>query len=193
MTVFCVHDADGPGTMIYQTFQEATKARAARKIKIINIGLEPWDTAGLEVETVPQGEKHKAVADYVLEHEDGEYWADWLQTHRVELNAMTTPEFIQWLDDKMAEHGADKLIPPPDVLTAELETQLESRVRDAITEQILREAGVEEQITAALAAITRPDAAELQAGIEDLFEREPEAEWRAQIESIADDLSPDRA
>ena len=27
------------------------------------------------------------------------------QTHRVELNAMTTPEFIEWLDGKIAEHG----------------------------------------------------------------------------------------
>ena len=37
-TIFCVHDADAYGTMIYQTFQEATKARGARKIQIINLG-----------------------------------------------------------------------------------------------------------------------------------------------------------
>ena len=78
VTVFCVHDADASGTMIFQTFQEETRARGARKIKIVNLGLEPWEAveAGLEVETVPQGEKRKAVADYVLEREDGEYWAE---------------------------------------------------------------------------------------------------------------------
>ena len=32
ITVFCAHDADGEGTVIQQTLQEATKARAARKI-----------------------------------------------------------------------------------------------------------------------------------------------------------------
>ena len=37
---------------------------------------------------------------------------EWLQTHRVELNAMTTPQFIAWLDRKMAEHGDGKLVPP---------------------------------------------------------------------------------
>jgi hypothetical protein len=192
--VFCAHDADGPGTMIFQTLQEATRARGARKIKIINLGLEPWEavTAGLEVENLPQGEKRKAVADYVLERDDGEHWANWLQTHRVELNAMTTPEFIAWLDAKMDAHGAGKLIPPADVIVAELETKLEGKIRDAITEQILREARVEDQISTAMAAITRPNAVELQIGIEDLFEREPEAEWRKQIESIAEDLSPDR-
>ena len=41
--VFCAHDADASGTMIYQTLQEATKARGARKIRIVNIGLEPWE------------------------------------------------------------------------------------------------------------------------------------------------------
>jgi DNA topoisomerase VI subunit A len=52
--VFCAHDADASGTMIYQTLQEATRAREARKIEIINIGLEPWEAVeiGLEVETL---------------------------------------------------------------------------------------------------------------------------------------------
>jgi hypothetical protein len=39
----------------------------------------------------------------------GRDWEEWLQTHRVELNAMTTPQFIEWLDRKMAEHGDGKL------------------------------------------------------------------------------------
>jgi len=48
VTVFCVHDADAFGTMIYQTFQEATKARGARKIRIINLGLEPWEAVEMD-------------------------------------------------------------------------------------------------------------------------------------------------
>ena len=194
VTIFCVHDADAYGTMIYQTFQQETRARGARKIQIVNLGLEPWEAieTGLEVETVPQGDQRKAVADYVLDHEEGAYWAEWLQKRRVEINVMTTPEFVEWLDDKMTAYGAGKLIPPPHVIVAELETRLESKVRAEVTERILREARVEEQIADALAAITRPDAAELQAGIEDLYECEPEFEWRDHIETTADRLlSPD--
>ena len=54
--VFCAHDADAYGTMIYQTLQEATKARGARKIQIINLGLEPWEAVemGLEVENLEE-------------------------------------------------------------------------------------------------------------------------------------------
>ena len=72
--VFCAHDADASGTMIYQTLQEATRARGARKIEIVNIGLEPWEAVemGLEVETVEEKERRKPVADYVADH-DGEW------------------------------------------------------------------------------------------------------------------------
>jgi hypothetical protein len=184
VTVFCVHDADASGTMIYQTFQEATKARGARKIKIINLGLEPWEAyaAGLEVETLKDDERRKPVAEYVL-HRDGHDWEEWLQTNRVELNAMTTPQFIEWLDGKMADYG--KLIPPEPVLEAELNRSIEDKVRSAVTERILHEAGFEDQVAAAIAAIKTPTAAALAKGIAELFKREPDREWRDHIEEIA--------
>ena len=54
------------------------------------------------------------MADYI-----GDRWREWLQTHRVELNAMDTPTFLEWLDGKM-EQASGKLIPPPAVLLAHL-------------------------------------------------------------------------
>ena len=91
---FCVHDADAPGTMIYQTLQEETKARPGRKAKIINLGLEPWE--GLEMDLEPENlvqdknktKKRKAVGDYI-KAKNPEY-EDWLQTQRIELNEMST-------------------------------------------------------------------------------------------------------
>ena len=184
--VFCVHDADAYGTMIYQTFQQETRARGARKVRIVNLGLEPWEAIDdeLEVENVEKGEKHKPVADYVLEREDGEQWMNWLQTHRVELNAMTTPRFIAWLDRKMAAHGDGKLVPPVDVLVDELAEQLEASLRDAITERILREANLEGQLTNALRKIKRPSGSALVTGIRRMFDRSPEKEWRSHIEAV---------
>ena len=183
--MFCVHDADASGTMIYQTLQEATKARGARKIRIINLGLEPWEAIemGLEVETLEEGTKRKPVADYVSEQ--GDNWEDWLQTHRVELNAMTTPQFIEWLDEKMADHGDGKLIPPDHVLEQELADRIESKVRAAITERILREAKLDDQVAAAVAKIRTPDGAKLARNTAKLFKRQPDAEWRDHIEAVA--------
>src|SRR5262249_22585548 len=71
-TIYCVHDADAYGTMIYQTFQKATRARGARKVRIVNLGLEPWEAIelGLEVEDIETSDRGKAVADYIIETED---------------------------------------------------------------------------------------------------------------------------
>jgi hypothetical protein len=66
---------------------------------------------------------------------------------------------------------------------------LRPKVRAIVTERILREPRVDGQVAAALAAIARPDAATLQAGIEDLFEDAPESEWRDHIEARASELS----
>ena len=116
--VFCVHDADASGSMIYQTLQDATKARRARKIEIVNLGLEPWEAVemGLNVEDLPEAKNRRPVADYIEEHDGDEGWGEWLQSHRVELNEMTPAQLIDWLDEKMGEHGDGKLIPPDDVL-----------------------------------------------------------------------------
>jgi hypothetical protein len=191
VTIFCVHDADAYGTMIYQTFQEATKARGARKIQIINLGLEPWEALhlGLAVEEVEPEKRRKPVADYVRNREDGAYWEEWLQTHRVELNAMTTPQFIEWLDRKMAEHADGKLIPPPDILQAELNGRIEQKVHDAIVARILREANVDALVAAALAEIEPPDNTALTDGIKKLFDGRPDAEWRDHIEAVASELA----
>jgi hypothetical protein len=182
--------------------QEATKARKARKIKIVHLGLHPWEAIamGLEVEAVEvkqnkEGEeKRKPVADYIKaadesgEHgtaPDGNTWENWLQTHRVELNAMTTPQFIAWLDGKMAEAKDGKLIPPAEVLEAELANRIEQKTRAAITERILREAGLDDQVKAAVAAIKPPRAATLIKDIKRLFKTKPDRDWRSHIEAVA--------
>jgi hypothetical protein len=191
VTIFCVHDADAYGTMIYETFQEETKARGARKIRIVNLGLEPWEAVamGLEVEPVEDKGKRKPVADYVLYSADDTEvdWTEWLQTHRVELNAMTTPEFIAWLDRKMA--GYAKLVPPTDVIETDLDERVERKVRASHTERILREADLDRQVAATVAAIVTPSGEALADGIQEAFTQAPEQDWRAHVEAVADQLT----
>jgi hypothetical protein len=144
VTTFSVHDADGPGTVIQHTLQHATLARGARKIEIINIGLEPWEgiALGLQVEKVsikPRKDGkpiRKAVGAYVRARTDrapnGETWEEWLQHSRVELNAFSSAELIAWLDRKMSEHDAGKLIPPDDVLKDGFGERVRERAERAV-------------------------------------------------------------
>jgi hypothetical protein len=129
----------------------------------------------------------KPVANYVHERGDSD-WEEWLQTNRVELNAMTTPQFIRWLDSEM--DGYDKLIPPADVLEAELDQCVEDRVRAAVTERILREAGVDGQIITAIASIKKPKAGALAKGIKQMFKRNADRTWRDHIEAVAKTAAP---
>ena len=82
----------------------------------------------------------------------------------------------------MADYG--KLIPPPEALVAELIARIDENLRNVIRERILREAGFEDQVTEAIAAIEMPTAAALAEGTRQLFEREPDREWRDHIEAV---------
>jgi hypothetical protein len=140
---YCIHDADAYGTMIYQALQEATRARPARRVHIVNLGLEPAEALemGLQVEAVErEGNKAAPVASYV----DPE-WAKWLQSNRVELNAMTTPQFLAWLDRKFADQ-VGKLIPPADVLQDRLEQGVREELNRRITRRILHRARLEQRV-----------------------------------------------
>jgi hypothetical protein len=82
-----------------------------------------------------------------------------------------------------------KLIPPAEVLEEELAERIEQKLRDAITERVLREAHVDGQVAAAVAAIETPDSIALAAGVKELFKTAPDAQWRDHIESVANELA----
>jgi hypothetical protein len=153
---FCIHDADAAGSMIYQTLQEATAARGARRVKIINLGLEPWEAIEMKlgIETI-EGEKkrRKAVARYITERPDGKNWEEWLQGHRVELNAIPALKFFAWLDGKMKKYGNGRLVPPPDAMTERLASDTEKRVRTAVMEALLAKHHFEGKVDAAMAKL----------------------------------------
>ncbi|HVX85281.1 MAG TPA: hypothetical protein VH253_10900 [Phycisphaerae bacterium] len=148
---FLIHDADAYGTSIYQSLQEAAKARAGRTVRVVNLGLEPDEAMamGLEPEKVESKRKAHAVADYVTDPK----WRKWLQTHRIELNAMPTPTLLRWLDTKMERWHNGKVIPPAAVLTAELADRVRKAAREQITERLLREAKVDDLVTVAVDAL----------------------------------------
>jgi hypothetical protein len=87
-----------------------------------------------------------------------------------------------------AAFGNGKLVPPAAVLTNDLRDTLEHRLYRQITEQILREARVEERVAAALGRIDLPVPEDLQAVVDHALADEPAASWRAAIAQVADRL-----
>lgn len=185
---FCIHDADAAGTIIYQSLQEETEARPARKVKVINLGLEPEEgiDMGLASEDVEELKDGRAVADYVPPE-----MKEWLQTHRIELNAMSTPQFLQWLNDKMEKFGNGKLIPPEDILAAELRDKTREKLEQDIKDRILKENDAEGQIERALEGLKHAldeKAKELPAEVVNELVETPDQSWRDPVTKAAHNL-----
>ncbi|MNY85839.1 DNA topoisomerase VI subunit A [compost metagenome] len=184
---FCVHDADAAGTKIYEALQEETIARPGRKVKIINLGLEPEEALemGLEVETFNSKDK-RPVADYV-----DYYWTEWLQSNRVELNSMTTPQFISWLEGKMEEYGVGKIIPDEETLEEQLRIEVKKNIEANIRQQILESAGYSQIVKQELLKKEQEIqnvASMLQKEVEDDLLDENNQLWTKSVSNIANRL-----
>jgi hypothetical protein len=187
---FCIHDADAQGTMIYQTLQEATKARGARKVKIINLGLEPAEARRMDLPSEPVKKKKDtklAVARYVPRKD-----RDWLQSWRIELNAMTTPRFLEWLARKFAPYDKGKLIPPDETLRKQLEAEVRGDLERRITAKILRKARIAERVERATekrAGRIDEQCAALADQVRHDLEGDATRRWIEPVERIASELA----
>jgi hypothetical protein len=185
---FCLHDADAYGTMIYQALQEGTQARPGRRVRIVNLGLEPDEALamGLQVEEVHRkGDKAAPVANYVEET-----WRDWLQAHRVELNAMTTPQFLDWLEHKFAS-CVGKVVPPASVLVDRLAQVVRTDLRRRIESRILRRARIGERVESAFLKrepLLRDRGATIEEEVRRGLRIRPSACWIEPVEVLAKEV-----
>lgn len=192
ITFYCVHDADAYGTLIYHALQEATRSRPERRVHIVNLGLEPWEglEMGLQTEPVTSDKKRHPVGDYVPAE-----WGEWLQGRRIELNAMTTGQFIEWLDLKMAEHGTGKVMPPAPVIGSELASNVAKELRSRLAGKILAEAGIDKQVSMAMSHLHRGAlrVARRHAGdrVSDSLADYPAQSWREPLRALASEVVDD--
>ena len=103
-----LHDFDISGFTIAGTLQESTRRYSFyRRFKVIDLGLRLADTDGLELEEVffPDREDLDAKAQTLHRYGASAEEIDFLltQRRRVELNAMTSPGFVEFLERKLTE------------------------------------------------------------------------------------------
>lgn len=95
---------------------------------------------GLQIEKVSRKNGQSApVADFVREED-----RDWLQDHRVGLNAMTALQFLEWLDHKF-ETSVGKVVPPTDILAGQLKQGVRDLLERRLAADAPREARIEER------------------------------------------------
>lgn len=111
VTVFALHDFDVSGFKILKTLREGT--RLAWGVDVEDLGFRLEDIKGLPSEPF----KEKADGAYLRSCGCTPEEIEFLQAgERVELNAMMSDQFIEWLEKKLQEYGVEKVIPETEML-----------------------------------------------------------------------------
>ena len=123
VTIFVLHDFDKAGFSIVHTLKNSTKRWTYEdKPNVIDIGLRLTDVEemSLESETVSYGKNDKDPRINIQESGATQEEAMFLVSggapghwhgKRVELNAMTSEQFLEFLERKFEEHGVHKVVP----------------------------------------------------------------------------------
>jgi hypothetical protein len=182
-----LHDFDKSGFSIKGTLQRDTRRYEFRNsITTIDLGLGLDDVVEMELESEyqhhPKGDKSALIANLEengASSEEIEFmFGDFDQlrsTRRVELNAMTSPQFVDFLERKLREHGVEKIIPEQELL-GEAYAELEKGRR--LAEAIRKLDGIE------IDSDDVPD--DLQEQVSEYLKAHPEVRWDAALGAIVE-------
>jgi hypothetical protein len=140
-----LHDFDKSGFTILGTLQRDTRRYSfTNAIEVIDLGLRIGDVEGLETETVYHRGDEDAIIANLAENGATDAEIDFLLEWRVELNAMTSPALVAFIERKLTAAGIAKVIPAQPILEqACRRVQMHARItermedlRDEVEEEV---------------------------------------------------------
>ena len=146
-----LHDFDKSGFSILGTFtrRETRRYTFENAIKVVDLGIRLGDIRGLQTEDVfDRGGEDKRRANL---EENGAKPAEieFLLRRRVELNAMTSRQFVALVESKLTANGVRKIVPPNADLIAAYQAFARSQQVEKIVSRELAGAQWREGIRAA--------------------------------------------
>jgi hypothetical protein len=185
--ILVMHDFDVTGFSILGTLGTDSRryefaSDLANKVIDIGLRLDDIEEMGLDAETVPVKsrearrntlERHGATEDEIefLAPEDEDE-----DCRRVELNAMTSRQLVDFVEDKFAEFGVKKVIPSDEVITEQARRLIEHK----LTRDLLAEHAEKLARKAADAKLPRG----LRLRLAKLRDERPELPWDAALDII---------
>jgi hypothetical protein len=184
VTFFALHDFDRSGFSILGTLgTDSRRYMFEREARIIDLGLRLDDVRemALQSEPVPDDPREwPKRAATLRRHGATPEEIEFLRNRRVELNAMTSRQLVDFIEAKLTAHGVAKLIPDD----AALEQQARRIIKHRLTQQAL--AKLSARITKQAEAAKLP--VDLRERIADVFKKYPEIPWDyAVAQVLADD------
>jgi Histidine kinase-, DNA gyrase B-, and HSP90-like ATPase/Topoisomerase 6 subunit A/Spo11, Toprim domain len=194
--LFVLHDADPDGYNIARTLREATERMPDYSVEVIDLGLHLEDALALGLATEEFTRLKRLPEGLVLNEVERQYfegrevWRDeytnkrsW-RCERVELNAFTAPDLVDYVKQKLEEAGVrGKVIPPQDVIVHHAREVYEEEI-DVLVDRVLGELIPIDQIKRAMAEQfhERIPWDETQGWVETSLEDTPTHSWRRALE-----------
>ncbi len=161
--IFLLHDFDAAGMTIARTIQtDGRRYQFASEPKVIDLGLrlEQAQAMGLESEEFTWKRQQQDPRDNLIgcgatEEEleflvQGQKGGKWYG-RRVELNAMTAPQFVEFVHGQLEAHGVEKVVPDEQTLARAYQ---HVRQRDALMQKVEE---LLQQANTAAEVFTTPD------------------------------------
>jgi DNA topoisomerase VI subunit B len=192
--LFVLHDADPYGYNIARTLREETRRMKGYSVDVVDIGLKLDEAVemGLQAEEftrqqdIPQGVKEN-LSDLEKEYFVGRQASrkSWV-CRRVELNAMSAPQLVAYIENKLAEHGAtQKVLPPADTVAAFTEAVYVETLKNLAERQILDLLNVPEMVRRVLETAGGADFGGLREKLVAKLAANPPESWRELAEDEA--------
>jgi hypothetical protein len=137
--ILVLHDFDISGFSIFGTLGTSGRRYTFHNdVEVIDLGLRLTDVEemGLEDEPVVIGKDWGKVAAKLRRHGATADEIRFLEHARVELNAMTSRQLIDFVEAKLAEHGVKKLVPDEAVLIEHARRLIEQQFAAAEVEKL---------------------------------------------------------
>jgi DNA topoisomerase VI subunit B len=119
-TVFVLRDLDLSGFSIGGTLGTSSRRyKFQRHVRVVHLGLRLADVEAMRLESEPvaiKADEWEKRSRTLARHGATQAEIEFLRRRRVELNAMTSPQFVAFVERKLRENGVSKLIPDKGIL-----------------------------------------------------------------------------
>jgi hypothetical protein len=180
--LFTLHDFDKAGFSIAAGFKNRQSRRYTFKhqIEVHDLGLRMDDVRALIAAGMDEPAAKERASDekrYANMRGNGATHreANYLLHRRVELNALTSDQFVAFIERKLTEHGVKKIVPTKAILTDTYRTMVRGRDVEKLLKRELK------KLDAGPKVIVPPD---LKERVEDYLLDHPAQRWDAAVAAI---------
>jgi hypothetical protein len=196
--LFVLHDADPAGYNIARTLREETRRMPGYSVDVVDLGLKLEEALEMGLQTEEFTRQNALPEALELSDMEKKYFVgrqvsrkSWV-CQRIELNAMSAPQLVEFIERKLAEAGATaKVLPPEDVVLDEATNAYTEEIERLAEKEIMARLKVSEMVKLAAKEAGDPDLSDLYGALAKRLSDNPPELWRDLVVNDIEVLASD--